>query len=110
MSGKRSRAALAALAAIAVVLTASCASAAPNRAAEKGNCAVVGRLLGAPPGGQAVRIKEIMNAPESGDTALDTAMHHLAVALHAGDSARANGAISRVMTICSALGSSRTYH
>lgn len=109
MSGKRSRAALAALAAAAVVLTASCVSAAPNRAAEKGSCAMVGRLLGAPPGGQAVWIKEIINAPPSGDTALDTAMHHLAAALHDGESARADGAISRVMTLCSALGLWRTY-
>jgi len=110
LSGKRSQGALVALAAAVVVLTGSCSSAAPNRVTEKGSCAMVGRLLGAPPGDQAVWIKEIMNAPGSGNTALDTAILHLAASLHEGDSASANRAESRVTTICSALGLWQVYH
>jgi hypothetical protein len=109
MSGKRSLG-LAAVAAAPIVLMAGCASSAPNRATELGSCAMVGRLLGAPPGDQAVWIKEIMDAPESGNGALDTAMRHLAAGLDTGDAVKANGAESRVRTVCDALGLWRAYH
>jgi hypothetical protein len=110
MLANRSRRLLVALAAAAVLLTAGCASAVPNRATELGSCAMVGRLLGAAPGHQAVWIKQIDGAQGSGNPGLDTAMSHLAVALRAGDSGKLNRALSRVTTICTALGLWHSYH
>jgi hypothetical protein len=105
--------ALAAVAVAAAGLTASCASAAPNRAAERASCTVVGRLSGAPPEDQAIWVREITSAPKSGNLGLDTAMQDAATALHGGDSAEANAevnnALSRVTNVCVALGLWRTY-
>ena len=77
---------------------------------KKDNCAKVGRLLGAPSSDNAVWIWQIMRAQKSGNGALDTAMHELAVGLRQNESAYINVATARLMTVCNSLGLWQVYH
>jgi hypothetical protein len=113
-ASKRSPGLLGLLLAVAVAtLTASC-TAAPRQAADlaqaKANCAAVGRELGAPPGDQGVWIREIIAAPRSGISAIDTPMLELAVALRRTSTARTGQAFSGTVQACARLGLWQTYH
>ena len=76
----------------------------------KANCAAVGRSLGAPPGGQRPWIREIMSAPRSGISAVDTPMLDLAAALRGHSPARTNRAFSDAARACARFGLWQTYH
>ena len=76
----------------------------------KGDCAAVGRSLGAPPGGQRRWIREIMSAPRSGISAVDTPMLDLAAALRGHSPARTNRAFSDAARACARFGLWQTYH
>jgi hypothetical protein len=113
-AGKRSPGARGLLLATALAtLTASC-TAAPREAADlaqaKADCAAVGRELGAPPGDQGGWIREIMAAPRSGISAIDTPMLELAVALRGTSTARTDQAFSGTVRACARLGLWQTYH
>lgn len=112
------------LAAAIAVATASCSAAprgtmdlarakvstATDLARAKVDCAAAGRLLGAPPGGQRVWVRQIMTAPRSGVSAVDAPMLELAAALRRDSTARTSQALSGTVRACARLGLWQTYH
>jgi|SRR5215469_10990359 len=86
------------------------ASVLDHRAAERAECAAVGRMLGASPGQDPRLVRGLMHPRLSGNATLDSAMQHMAAELRGYNPAGANLAISRVRAICDALGLWSTYH
>lgn len=113
-AGKRSPGVLGPLLAVAIATLAASCTAAPRQAADlaqaKADCAAVGRETGAAPGDQGAWIREIMAAPRSGISAIDTPMLELAVALRGTSTARTGQAFSDTVQACARLGLWQTYH